>query len=69
MNIAKNALLLGASFAMLSVVIGAFGAHYLKTIFSPEILNSFESGVRYQFYHAVALLFFGLYSTFYSTSE
>ena len=62
MNIAKNALLLGALFALSSVVIGAFGAHYLKTIFSPEILTSFETGVRYQFYHAVALLFFGLYT-------
>jgi uncharacterized membrane protein YgdD (TMEM256/DUF423 family) len=58
----KPALIAGSIFAMLSVIIGAFGAHYLKTIFSPETLISFETGVRYQFYHSVALLFLGLYA-------
>ncbi|HMN32923.1 MAG: DUF423 domain-containing protein [Chitinophagaceae bacterium] len=52
----KNALIFGAIFTMLSVVLGAFGAHYLKTIFTPEILSSFETGVRYQFYHGLALI-------------
>jgi uncharacterized membrane protein YgdD (TMEM256/DUF423 family) len=58
----KPALIAGSIFAMLSVIIGAFGAHYLKTIFSPETLISFETGVRYQFYHGVALLFIGIYA-------
>lgn len=58
----KPALLTGSIFALLSVVIGAFGAHYLKTIFTPETLLSFETGVRYQFYHSIALLFTGIYA-------
>lgn len=58
----KPALLSGSIMAMLAVIFGAFGAHYLKTIFSPESLLSFETGVRYQFYHAMALLFLGLYA-------
>jgi uncharacterized membrane protein YgdD (TMEM256/DUF423 family) len=52
----KQTILLGAILAMLAVIIGAFGAHYLKTIFTPEQLLSFEIGVRYQMYHALALL-------------
>lgn len=59
----KPALLSGSFFAMLAVITGAFGAHYLKTIFSAEILGSFETGVRYQFYHALALLLTGMMST------
>lgn len=58
----KPALLTGSIFAMLSVIIGAFGAHYLKTIFTAEVLMSFETGVKYQFYHSMALLFLGLYA-------
>ena len=64
----KNALLLGAIFAMTSIILGAFGAHYLKTIFTPELLLSFETGVRYQFYHAIALLFVGLLQAFLNRS-
>jgi uncharacterized membrane protein YgdD (TMEM256/DUF423 family) len=60
----KFALLSGSLFAMISIVLGAFGAHYLKSIFTPELLLSFETGVRYQFYHAVALLFVGLFQQF-----
>lgn len=56
----KPALLSGSFFAMLAVITGAFGAHYLKTIFTPELLASFETGVRYQFYHAMALLLTGM---------
>ena len=43
---------------LLSVVLGAFGAHALKEHLkdSPNLLNAFEVGVRYQFYHALALL-------------
>lgn len=58
----KPALLSGSFFAMLAVITGAFGAHYLKTMFSAEILGSFETGVRYQFYHALALLLTGILS-------
>lgn len=40
----------------LAVALGAFGAHGLKERLSPEMLAIFEVGVRYQFYHGLALL-------------
>ena len=40
----------------LSVALGAFGAHGLKKILSPDAIQTFETGVRYQFYHTFALL-------------
>ena len=58
----KPALIAGALFAMLSVILGAFGAHALKAVLTPELLNSFETGVRYQLYHGLSLLFAGLYA-------
>ena len=51
-----TAALLGA----LSVILGAFAAHGLKEIVSTEQLAIFETGVRYQFYHAFALLAVGI---------
>lgn len=47
---------LGALLAGIAVGLGAFGAHALKTSLSPEDLVTFETGVRYQMYHALALL-------------
>lgn len=44
----------------LSVALGAFGAHALKTRLSAEMLTIFETGVRYQMYHVFALLITGL---------
>jgi uncharacterized membrane protein YgdD (TMEM256/DUF423 family) len=44
----------------LAVILGAFGAHALKAILPPESLMSFETGVKYQMYHALALLGVGL---------
>jgi uncharacterized membrane protein YgdD (TMEM256/DUF423 family) len=49
--------LLGALFALLGVALGAFGAHGLRARLSPADLQIFETGVRYQMYHALALLF------------
>ncbi|MCF6169295.1 DUF423 domain-containing protein [Lutibacter sp.] len=43
----------------LAVVFGAFGAHALKKILDNEQLKSFETGVKYQMYHAIILLFVG----------
>lgn len=40
-----------------AIVLGAFGAHALKKVLSPDSLVSFETGVRYQLYHALFLLF------------
>jgi uncharacterized membrane protein YgdD (TMEM256/DUF423 family) len=64
----KPSLIAGTIFAMTAVILGAFGAHYLKTICTPEILTSFETGVKYQFYHAFALIALGMYARFSSNS-
>ncbi|MGH7774677.1 MAG: DUF423 domain-containing protein [Candidatus Binatia bacterium] len=45
----------GSISAFLAVLLGAFAAHGLKNRLSPEMLNAFEVGVRYQMYHAFAL--------------
>jgi uncharacterized membrane protein YgdD (TMEM256/DUF423 family) len=47
---------LGALFGGLGVALGAFGAHGLRQILSAEDLATFEIGVRYQMYHALALI-------------
>ncbi|HEX9619250.1 MAG TPA: DUF423 domain-containing protein [Polyangiaceae bacterium] len=48
---------LGALSALIAVAAGAFGAHGLESRLTSEALRSFEVAVRYQFYHALALLF------------
>ncbi|MCK5553129.1 MAG: DUF423 domain-containing protein [Deltaproteobacteria bacterium] len=50
----------GGLFGGLGVILGAFGAHTLKARLTPELLEIFETGVRYQIYHALALLFVAL---------
>lgn len=61
----KPALTTGALFAALAVILGAFGAHSLKPYLDTSGLQTFETGVRYQFYHSFALLVTGLaYSQF-----
>jgi uncharacterized membrane protein YgdD (TMEM256/DUF423 family) len=47
---------LGAASALVAVAAGAFGAHGLKARLSPEMLAVFETGARYQMYHALALV-------------
>lgn len=49
----------GAFFAGLSVALGAFAAHALKSKISSEMLGVFEVGVRYQMYHSLALVLLG----------
>lgn len=46
----------GSIFGFLTIILGAFGAHFLKKKWTPEILSSFETGVKYQMYHALQLL-------------
>lgn len=55
-TIAKPYLIVGALLAGLAVILGAFGAHGLKSLLTSQQLNTFEIGVRYQLYHALALL-------------
>src|SRR2546422_374102 len=52
----RTFLLIGAVCGFLGVALGAFGAHALKSRLSPEMLTVFETGVRYQMYHAFAVL-------------
>lgn len=52
----------GAILAMIAVVLGAFGAHGLREALPADQLAVFHTGVRYQFYHAFALLFLGLWA-------
>lgn len=53
---AKAFFVAGCAAAFLGVALGAFGAHALKASLAPEALATFEVGVRYQMYHALALL-------------
>ena len=56
----KKILSTGAILGMIAIILGAFGAHALKKVLSIEQLSTFETGVRYQMYHALFLLFIGL---------
>jgi uncharacterized membrane protein YgdD (TMEM256/DUF423 family) len=55
----KTILITATILGVTSVILGAFGAHILKEFISLEAQQSFETGVRYQMYHAVLLLFVG----------
>ncbi|TPD68415.1 DUF423 domain-containing protein [Flavobacterium microcysteis] len=48
-----------AILGFVAIILGAFGAHALKKVLDVEQLVSFETGVRYQMYHALFLLFLG----------
>ena len=54
-KIIATAALLG----LIAIILGAFGAHALKKILDISELNTFETGVKYQMYHALFLLFIG----------
>ena len=62
-------LIMGAVYGLLSVILGAFGAHALKKVLSVEKLQSFETGVKYQMYSALFLLIVGYILKFESPSE
>lgn len=55
----KRLLVSGAVFGMLGVIIGAFATHGLKPLLTEEAAATFETGVRYQMYHALLLLLIG----------
>jgi uncharacterized membrane protein YgdD (TMEM256/DUF423 family) len=57
----RKILVWGIGFAFLAVILGAFGAHALKAILTPEKLQSYETGVRYQIIHALALIALAIY--------
>ena len=49
----------GAAFGALSVILGAFGAHAFKKFMNEEQLKNYETGIKYQMYHAIVLLCIG----------
>ncbi len=51
----KKLLMFGATFGMLAVIIGAFGAHSLEDKITADRLASYNTGVEYQFYHTFAI--------------
>lgn len=59
-TMAKVMVALGALFGFLGVAAGAFGAHALEDRLDPRMLEIFETGARYQMYHALALVLIGL---------
>ena len=56
----KGFLLTATLLGAFSVGLGAFGAHLLKNLLSAQSLNTFETAVRYQFYHVFALALTGI---------
>jgi len=56
----KQILVIAAISGMLAVVLGAFGAHILKKMITPDMLEVYKTGVQYHFYHTFALLATGI---------
>lgn len=56
----KGFLITAAFLGALSVALGAFGAHSLKTLLSEQAISTYETAVRYQFYHVFALALTGI---------
>ncbi|HUH36149.1 MAG TPA: DUF423 domain-containing protein [Moheibacter sp.] len=65
----KIVLLMGTFYGATAVILGAFGAHAFKKILPAEKLISFETGVKYQMYHALLLVALGLFLNFQSGLE
>ena len=59
----KKILILGSVLGLIAIILGAFGAHGLKSLIAAESVQTFETGVRYQMYHALFLLFIGGFSS------
>lgn len=53
---AENSIKMAILFCLSAVILGAFGAHALKEVLSESQLSSFQTGVRYQFFHGLAIL-------------
>jgi uncharacterized membrane protein YgdD (TMEM256/DUF423 family) len=62
-------LICGGIYGALAVILGAFGAHGLKNVLNAEQLKSFETGVKYQMYHALLLILVGMIFPFSGFSQ
>ena len=56
----KNIVIFAATLFSLAIILGAFGAHGLKLLVDQNSVESFEVGIRYQFYISIAILILGL---------
>ncbi|PRX56540.1 DUF423 domain-containing protein [Flagellimonas meridianipacifica] len=65
----RTFLITGAILGLIGILLGAFGAHGLERIADYESVDSFETGVRYQMYHAFFFLFVGLWGGMKGKSE
>ena len=59
-NFDKNIVVVASFLTAITIGMGAFGAHGLKNLVDASALNTFETGIRYQMYHCLALLVLGL---------
>ncbi len=55
----RSLLITGGLFGVTAIILGAFAAHGLKSVLTIESLQTFETGVKYQMYNALFLLFLG----------
>ena len=56
----ENSIKIAILFCLSAVILGAFGAHALKEVLSESQLSSFQTGVRYQFFHGLTILILSL---------
>lgn len=63
----KSILTVAAISGLVAVILGAFGAHFLKGIISPEMLETYKTGIQYQFYHTIVLLAVGVLMSFFNS--
>lgn len=68
MQLGKLFLLLGSLSAAVAVALGAFAAHGLKKSLTPQMLEVYQTGVQYHFYHALGLLLIGIAAFYLPTS-
>ncbi len=65
----KFFLIAGALSGLLAVVLGAFGAHGIEKIVSPKVLEAYQTGTHYQFYHSFALISAGMFAHFWPKTK
>jgi uncharacterized membrane protein YgdD (TMEM256/DUF423 family) len=65
----KRWMLIGSFYCGVAVILGAFGAHALKAMLTPESLQSFQTAVQYQMIHGIAILIVGVIYERYQTSS
>ena len=58
----KKIIIIALIMGITAIILGAFGAHALKELLNTQQLATFETGIRYQMYHALFLLFLGNYT-------